>query len=396
MTNEIDVHGEEFNRALAELTGFIEESEKKKNPEPKKKIFKGFGEKEPVPRKEAAKEEEEEDQKETSEDTHDGENESEPEMAFNASGVDDDPDNKNNDEDNTDLNVDADISPFNEDDIMMGEGMPFSDADIGIEDETETDDADSVENNVGDSRDEKENESEWDKSDKESDDSKKKTSGGWFGKKDKKEIVKSDFGKNKVGTHVEPRPRYVAFEDLDVTISVECAKKAVEAMRALREVKDSIRPFLLAMIRDDGSRSLESFRTKEAALNAMHRAMDFYINEIEPKDYMKVVRVDDGENEHIYEPTPENEIDPVDGTIKRPSEINGTLHRIETENRGIVYFSDRNATARWDIYELADAAPGDPDDPLYEKYMQDMLEKARKAKEEESAKKEKKARRKPL
>lgn len=183
----------------------------------------------------------------------------------------------------------------------------------------------------------------------------------------KQEIVISDYGKNHLD-FVKPRPRYQEVSELTPVISIKCAQEAVDAMRELRSVSRNYRRFLLVCIRDDGKRRASRYRTKEAALFAMHREMDFYINEIEPKDRTKEVYLDEDNDEKVFEPTPENEI-AEDGTLKRPSEIDGTLHRIEKENRGIVFFETKNATARWDIYDMDEISVGDPDEPAYQKIM---------------------------
>lgn len=295
-----------YTAALAELTGFIDESKKMKaEQKPKKKpLF--FGKKEPVPRGESVNKTNENAPKDSSHDhSQDGLSSEEGEEIL-FDGTDD-------------IGVDESLS---------GE-EPFDDG------ESKDEDADM---------------------------------GNYS-------LVKSDLGQHPPGMNITPRPRFVEANDLSPTISIECAQAAIDAMRTLREIQGEYRRYILVFIRDDGSRQISRFRTREAALSRMHSQMDFYINEIEPKDKMRVVYRDDGDNEHIYEPTPEDEID-EDGTIKRPSEIDNTLHRIETDSRGIVYFETKNATARWDVYDLEDAEPGDPDDFLYEKFKEDHTPQA--------------------
>lgn len=207
---------------------------------------------------------------------------------------------------------------------------------------------------------------------------------------DKQEIVKSNFGQNKLSEDVAPRPRYVDATDLAVTISVDCAKQAVAAMRALRELLTGERPVLLVRITDDGTRELSTYKSKEAAAMAMHTEMDIYINEIEPKDYSQIVYVDDGEDgPHLHDTTPPEQV-AEDGTLKRPSEMDNTLHRIETDDRGIVYFETKNATSRWDIYDMNDAMIGDPSDPEYDGFKEKMMESAKEKAEENQEPKKKK------
>lgn len=300
---EINTTSDNYTKALAELTGFIEETEKKNQEEKPKKKFFDFEEKQPVPRKEAAGDEEGPLKK----DEEEGPLKKAPEYTY--------------------------------DDVVM---------DDEAEENKESEKAD-------------ENQSE-----------------------KKHEIVKSDFGKNKLSEDVTPRPRYVDASDLTATISVECAKEAVAAMRALREIKAQERPFLMVMIRDDGTREIASYKTREAAIISMKREMDIYVNEIEPKDYSRIVYKDDGEvkkEDQIYEPTPAEEI-AEDGTIKRPSEIDGTLHKVETEDRGIVYFETKNATARWDIYDMTNVIKGDQDDPAYESFKEEQGKAAAEKQEE--------------
>lgn len=271
---EQSAFSEEFTSAMAELTGYIEETdriEQEKAREKKKKRF-GFKDKEPVPRKEADEEQEEDPSKKKSE-------EKKPEEESDAS-------------------------------------------------EPEPQDADE----------------QADESRNEDDDS------------TKYEIVKSKKGV--VSDKIAPRPRFADASDLVPIISKKCAETAVEAMRALRKAEKEYRRYVLVNIRDDGKRTITKYKAKEDALLAMHREMDVYVNEIEPKDRTKEVYEDDGDNEHIYEPTPPDQI-AEDGTIKRPSEIDHTLHRKETDSRGIVYFETKNATARWDVYDLEEAVLGD-------------------------------------
>lgn len=449
----IDVFSDEYTMALAELTGFIEESEKKEKEKPKKKFF-GFEGKEPVPRKEAARE----DKAEAKENQEDPEAADEPDDAEDSTmkdetetgdaGRDEQAAAGDNAGEPAKENPRKPIGPaaggtpkkaaFADDEFIFGEeSFVFSDEELfgsGGADDTgsaaseskagntdsegndtyDTDNA-GTDNKQGqaDSKDStdqakrnadnhgkqnaEENNGENRRSDNKGGDNHGQQDDignrGDDGNSPKQEIVKSSVGKDKLSKDVTPRPRYVDAKDLVATISTACAKTAVTAMRSLRELKTGNRPYLLVMIRDDGLRSIETYRTKEAALMAMHSAMDFYVNEIEPKDHTKIVYVDTGDNEHIYDPTPEN-IVAEDGTIKRPSEINGTLRRIETDSRGIIYFEEKNSTARWDIYNLAEATPGDPDDPEYEafkeKMQEDAVETAAKEAEKEKPQKKKK------
>lgn len=378
---EIDVRSDEYTSAMAELTGFIEET-KKAQKEVKPKKFFGFRGKEPVPRKEAAspKEESKEEKEEALEEPPQEEHKEEKQTKSAREPIGG---NNNYDPGMDELVMDDDDFAFSDEDIFADVTADEAEEDSDGECQEETDDEaesspneDQPEDTEGVVKDEDdETVPEDGEEDSTADDI-------------KHEIIKSDFGRNKVSTHVEPRPRYIDASELVATISVECAETAVDAMRALREDRTSRRPVIMMMVRDDGLRDIKTFKTKEAANLAMKKEMDFYINEIEPKDYMKIVYMDTGENERIYEPTPVEEID-EDGTIKRPSEIDGTLHVVETENRGIVYFESKNATARWDIFDLDEAVPGDPPDPAYEQYKEEMTEEAKEKKAEETPKKAK-------
>lgn len=376
---EIDVRSDEYTSAMAELTGFIEET-KKAQKEVKPKKFFGFRGKEPVPRKEAASPEKE--PKEVKEEPEEPPQEELKEEKPEKSAREPIGGNNNYDPGMDELVMDDDFA-FSDEDIFADATSDEPEEDNGDEGQEETDDETESLSNEDQSEDTEDVAKDVD-NETVSEDGEEDTAEDDI----KHEIIKSDFGKNKVSTHVEPRPRYIDASELVATISVECAETAVDAMRALREDRTSRRPVIMMMVRDDGLRDIKTFKTKEAAILAMKKEMDFYINEIEPKDYMKIVYMDTGENERIYEPTPVEEID-EDGTIKRPSEIDGTLHVVETENRGIVYFESKNATARWDIFDLDEAVPGDPPDPAYEQYKEEMTEEVKEKKAEETPKKAK-------
>lgn len=319
--NQKSTSTELFAMTLAELSGFIEaveERNKEEEQEPKKGFFQSFGKKDPVPRGESQ-----------------------------GSGPDGSTTKKNKDADKDQKDKKDEASP--------GSSNKKADAQDKQPKESTKERNDAAHDKNFDSQ----NETSYD--------TKESPAGFQY-------MQKSDFGTNQVTTDVKPRPRYVEYDETMPTITAECAKEAVRCMRELRDMQNSHRSYLLVCIRDDGKRSIELFYTKEAAINRMKQDIELYINEIEPKDTTAVIYEDDGANEHIFEPTPKEHI-AKDGTIKRPSEIDDTMHRFEQDDRGIVYFETQNATARWDIYDLDDARIGDPDDPAMDKFIKDRVKK---------------------
>lgn len=373
---KIDTLSSSYIAALAELTGFIEASETASK-EPEKKKHHGFEDKEPVPRKEAVPDED------STQNEKDAPSEEEPadenaETKDKKEQQDDGQDFKSatGDMDSTARKPKKDTVLMDEEDVLMDDDEPFK--------------AENPKHTEKEEQEEKEKVPEVKEKPEAEKSTKPEETAPDSENQDKQEIVKSNFGQNKLSEDVAPRPRYVDATDLAVTISVDCAKQAVAAMRALRELLTGERPVLLVRITDDGTRELSTYKSKEAAAMAMHTEMDIYINEIEPKDYSQIVYVDDGEDgPHLHDTTPPEQV-AEDGTLKRPSEMDNTLHRIETDDRGIVYFETKNATSRWDIYDMNDAMIGDPSDPEYDGFKEKMMESAKEKAEENQEPKKKK------
>lgn len=184
--------------------------------------------------------------------------------------------------------------------------------------------------------------------------------------------------------------RYTEYDPAAPAASIQAVETAIDAMKELQMLKRNHYPYLLVCIMDDGSRTQTKFRTLVEAQEQMEREMRMYIDRIEPIDINKVVYIDDGCGAHDYEPTPENELNP-DGTFRHPSEINGTMHKLKEETKGIVYFETQNATARWDILNLDAADIGDkPNDPEFEAFIENAIREARE-KEKKTEEQEEKA-----
>lgn len=191
-------------------------------------------------------------------------------------------------------------------------------------------------------------------------------------------------------------PRYKEYDPAAPTVGVEAVKEAVRAMKELQMLQRNHYPYLLICMRDDGTRTQTKFRTLIQAQEEMDQEIEAYIDQVEPIDINKEIYIDDGLGPHTYKPTPENEINP-DGSFRHKSEIDGTLHVLKEETKGIVYFETQNSTARWDIFNIDIAEIGDkPDDPEFEEFVRRAIEEAamRDAKKEdqEEKKKEKKDR----
>lgn len=188
-------------------------------------------------------------------------------------------------------------------------------------------------------------------------------------------------------------PRYKEYDPAAPTVGVEAVKEAVKAMKELQMLQRNHYPFLLICMRDDGTRTQTRFRTLIQAQEQMEQEMQDYINQIEPIDANRVIYMDDGTGAHTYDPTPENELNP-DGSFKHASEVDGTLHTLREETKGIVYFETQNATSRWDILNTDLAQIGDkPDDPEFEEFIRRAVEEAEEKKpaEEKETKEAKKS-----
>ena len=183
------------------------------------------------------------------------------------------------------------------------------------------------------------------------------------------------FAKRVPGKHTG-MPHYKEYDPAAPTVGVNAVREAIKAMQELQMLQRNHYPYLLVCIKDDGSRTQQKFRTLVQAQEQMEEEMDMYIDQIEPIDTNKVIYRDDGSGAHEYEPTPENELNP-DGTFKHPSEIDGTLHILREDTKGIVYFETQNATARWDILNTDTAEIGDkPNDPEFEEFVRRAIEEA--------------------
>lgn len=187
-------------------------------------------------------------------------------------------------------------------------------------------------------------------------------------------------------------PRYKEYDPAAPTVGVEAVKEAIKAMKELQMLQRNHYPFLLICMRDDGTRTQTRFRTLIQAQEQMEQEMQDYINQIEPIDANRVIYMDDGTGAHTYEPTPENELNP-DGSFKHASEVDGTLHVLREETKGIIYFETQNATSRWDILNTDLAQIGDkPDDPEFEEFIRRAVEETegKKTTEEKETKKSEK------
>ena len=197
------------------------------------------------------------------------------------------------------------------------------------------------------------------------------------------------FQKGTIGKHTG-MARYKEYDPAAPAASVEAVETALLAMKELQMLKRNHYPYLLVCIKDDGSRTQTKFRTLEEAQERMESEMEMYIDQIEPIDINKVAYVDDGCGAHDFEPTPPNELNP-DGTFKHPSEIDGTMHQLKEETKGIVYFETQNATARWDILNLDTAEIGDrPEDPEFEAFIAEAIQKSKEKEEGQEDQKEEK------
>ena len=157
-----------------------------------------------------------------------------------------------------------------------------------------------------------------------------------------------------------PKVHFRVPDDAEPYIPVGTAKKALEAINELIELKKNAMPYIVVSVNFAGLRSIHRFRNLISAQNYMQTQMDAYFNKMDPSDIGKEIIVDDGKvqkDQAIYNPTPGNELD-ENGHFKRPSEINGKSIRLVNEKRGIIHFIESGKTARWDIYSLDDAAPG--------------------------------------
>lgn len=149
-------------------------------------------------------------------------------------------------------------------------------------------------------------------------------------------------------------------DDAEPYLPVGTAKKALEAVNELIELKKNVMPYIVVSVNFAGLRSIHRFRDLISAQNYMKAQMNAYFNKMDPSDLGKEIIVDDGKvqkDQAIYKATPENELD-ENGHFKRPSEISGKSVCLINEKRGIIHFIETGKTARWDIYSLNDATPG--------------------------------------
>lgn len=328
-----------FGNSLAEIDGYIQEMEKyeqeKKQSDEEKKLKKRkekkiiktaeYGDKDPIPRAETVPQEDE------------------------TEGIDEENSDKDTKESTEDL-------PFGdskeEDDEQEDEKNRFSDSNIldqeNIEDIIDEDD------------------------DTEEDQQARKTH--FFAPS----ITKA---RHDISSNVTRMPHFQEYDPLAPVLSLAVAKEASRAMHELQMIQRNHRPYLLVCIRDDGHRICTRFFSEVEAQKAMDEAMEAYIDEIDPIDTNQVIVVAETPEERIntkyndvMPPTPKKEINP-DGTLRRQSEIDGSLHRIREDNKGIIYFTDQNATARWDLINLDGAEFDDFDrDPEFREFIMSAKE----------------------
>ena len=355
-----------FGNSLAEIDGYIQEMEKyeqeKKqsgeektaNKKKEKKTVKTaeYGDKDPIPRAEAVLQEDE------TEETDKKNNDKETKKA------------RKRKDDTKESTEDLPFGDSKEDDEQEGEKNEFSDSDIldqkNIEDII--DDADET-NEDDTAEDQQVN---------------KKTH--FFAPS----ITKA---RHDISSNVIRMPHFQEYDPLAPVLSLAAAKEASRAMHELRMVQRNHRPYLLVCIRDDGHRICTRFFSEVEAQKAMDEAMEAYIDEIDPIDTNKVIVVAETPEERsntkyddVMPPTPKEAMNP-DGTLKRQSEIDGSLHRIREDDKGIIYFVDRNATARWDLINLDGTEFDDFDrDPEFREF----VISAKEAQEQEKAANDKK------
>ena len=181
--------------------------------------------------------------------------------------------------------------------------------------------------------------------------------------------------------------------DLPATpyVDIKVLEQALQAIEELKNLLKEQSSFIVTYIDDTGDRRIYRAPSADKAQSYIDMFTARYIRNTDPPVNNGEIYVDEGTGEGIYEATP---IDYLrdDESLRGEAEVEHKLHTHRDDKSSVVYNEKTGRTARWDLYDLNDAAMIDAHEEFHiteEEIEQILQEKKEKTKKRSILKKKK-------